>query len=103
MRTRRADPARLMELREDQWWTQAELAEKSGVSRATIIEIEKGRNPSPHNQTLFALAKALGVNPTELLEARPSGGTSTHMKPHDIAARSLGHHAERDSTLFGAG
>jgi putative transcriptional regulator len=34
---------RLQELRTEQRWTQVELAEKLGVSRQTVISIERGR------------------------------------------------------------
>jgi putative transcriptional regulator len=38
---------RLAELRSNRGWTQQELAERSGVSRQTIISLESGRyNPS---------------------------------------------------------
>jgi transcriptional regulator with XRE-family HTH domain len=60
-------------LREDAWLSQAELAELSGVSHATISKIEQGRRPYPHNRTLSALATALDVDPHILREA-PNGG-----------------------------
>ena len=34
---------RLQELRTEQRWTQVELAEKLGVTRQTVISIERGR------------------------------------------------------------
>jgi group I intron endonuclease len=47
--------------------TQKELAEKAGVSKATIVKIEAGAI-HPHPGTIRKLAEALGVEPEELLE-----------------------------------
>jgi transcriptional regulator with XRE-family HTH domain len=47
--------------------TQEELAEKAGVSPSTVVNIERD-NREPHFRTIRKLAKALDVNPTELLE-----------------------------------
>lgn len=41
--------------------TQAELANKSGVSRATVSDIENGKKVSIKTETLMRLAEALGV------------------------------------------
>jgi transcriptional regulator with XRE-family HTH domain len=46
--------------------TQEELAEKAGVSPSTVVNIERD-NREPHFRTIRKLAKALDVNPTELL------------------------------------
>jgi transcriptional regulator with XRE-family HTH domain len=54
-------------LREDAWLDQGELAERAGVSRGTISEIERGRRPFPKPGTINALANALGVAPELLL------------------------------------
>jgi DNA-binding XRE family transcriptional regulator len=56
-------------LREDKWLHQEELAERSGVSRVTISDIERGRRPFPQPRNIRALAKALGVEP-EVLATR---------------------------------
>jgi DNA-binding XRE family transcriptional regulator len=45
---------------------QEQLAEKAGVSRATISDIECGRRPFPLPDTIRALANALGVAPEDL-------------------------------------
>lgn len=55
----------LKELRESQFFTQRELAERSGVGVATIARIEKGTH-SPTFRTIKRLAAALGVEPSEL-------------------------------------
>jgi transcriptional regulator with XRE-family HTH domain len=44
--------------------SQEELAEKSGVSRTTIIKLEAGRDAWPI--TVRKLADALGVKPQDL-------------------------------------
>lgn len=41
--------------------SQVELAEKSGVSRFTIIALESGSLTNTHFSTLFKIAKALDV------------------------------------------
>ena len=43
--------------------TQAELAEKSGVSRSTISYIENGKERNLTFRTVNALTKALDTNP----------------------------------------
>jgi transcriptional regulator with XRE-family HTH domain len=46
-----------------------ELAERSGVPRPTILRIERDEFARPRAEKLVALAKALGVDPSELLKA----------------------------------
>jgi len=46
--------------------TQEELAEKAEVSAATVVNIERN-NQEPQFRTIRKLAKALDVDPTELL------------------------------------
>jgi transcriptional regulator with XRE-family HTH domain len=46
--------------------TQEELAEKAEVSAATVVNIERN-NQEPQFRTIRKLAKALNVDPTELL------------------------------------
>ena len=46
--------------------TQEELADKAGVSAATVVNIERD-NQEPHFRTIRKLAKALDVDPTDLL------------------------------------
>lgn len=42
--------------------TQAELSEKSGVSRSLINQLETGKRPFANSKTLQRLAVALGCN-----------------------------------------
>jgi transcriptional regulator with XRE-family HTH domain len=58
--------ARLRELRERAAFSQMELSECSGVSRATIADLELGKRGA-RPKTRRKLAKALGVEPWELV------------------------------------
>jgi transcriptional regulator with XRE-family HTH domain len=57
---------RLRELRERASFSQMELSELSGVSRATIADLELGKRGA-QPKTRRKLAKALGVAPWELV------------------------------------
>ena len=59
---------RLTRLRERKGYSQRALAKESGVSPATIYELENGRR-RPNPSTLRKLAGALNVEVAELLEA----------------------------------
>jgi transcriptional regulator with XRE-family HTH domain len=48
--------------------TRAELANKSGLSRETILEIETGRTKSPGADVLVKIARALGCDIRELFK-----------------------------------
>ncbi len=56
----------LRKVRDDHFMSQAELAEASGVSKATIGNIETGKQ-KPHPRTTRALAKAMDVDPREIV------------------------------------
>lgn len=47
--------------------TQTQLAEKAGVSRITIANIESGKQSYIKSSTIIKLAEALNVNPQVLL------------------------------------
>jgi len=57
----------LRELRERVSLSQEELAERAGVSRTTIADLELGKR-RPHPKTRRKLAEALGVEPHQLGE-----------------------------------
>ena len=57
---------KLKEVRTRRLLTQDELAEKAGVSQSTIANIERN-NAEPQFRTIRKLAKALDIDPTELL------------------------------------
>ncbi len=46
--------------------TQEELAERAGIGAATLNRIERDR-VEPHFRTIRKIAKALGVNPKDLI------------------------------------
>ena len=57
---------KLKEVRTRRLLTQEELAEKADVSAATVVNIERN-NQEPHFRTIRKLARALHIDPTELL------------------------------------
>jgi transcriptional regulator with XRE-family HTH domain len=59
---------KLKEVRTKRLLTQEELAEKAGVSAATVVNVERD-NQEPRFRTIRKLAQALDVEPTELLGA----------------------------------
>jgi transcriptional regulator with XRE-family HTH domain len=74
----RALATRIRKLRRDRDLSQSDLAERAGVSRSVVAELERSRlaqgAPRPTRNitldTLFRIAEALGVHPVELLEDR---------------------------------
>src|SRR5215203_7130203 len=62
--------SRLTAIREDRMWTQGRLAEETGVRPTTVSGIESGRISRPQFGTIKKLARALGVDPRELLSTR---------------------------------
>lgn len=60
---------RIAVIRERRMWTQARLAEEAGISPTTVSGLESGRILRPHFGTLRKLARALGVEPEELISA----------------------------------
>ena len=64
---------RLKELRRLRALSQQELAEESGVGRATISRIERGETGA-HGRTLRRLAAALGVDVAELVRIEGADG-----------------------------
>lgn len=59
--------SKLKELRSQKHMSQQELADASGVSRATIANIELGIQKNIMTGTLVKLADALGVSARELV------------------------------------
>jgi transcriptional regulator with XRE-family HTH domain len=57
----------LKRLRRERFWSQDELAKRSGVARQTIYRYEGGLT-APYARTVRALAEALGVEPRELAD-----------------------------------
>lgn len=65
---------RLRELRVLRAWTQAELAEKAGLTQAGIANLEQGRT-GPEWSTVIRLCVALGVKCDEF-QRPPAAGES---------------------------
>lgn len=57
---------KLKEIRESKNLSQEELAEKSGVSRTTISNIENGKQVILKTKTLIDLANALGTKVSKI-------------------------------------
>ena len=55
-------------------WTQGELAREAGISPTTISGIESGKISNPQFGTVRKLARALGVEPEELLSSQQATG-----------------------------
>ena len=58
---------RVKELREAKGWSQAELADKAGIRRATVSAIESNQTTGIDFETLERMAKALGCDPGYLI------------------------------------
>ena len=63
----RIDGEKLRRLRESRLWLIGDLAEKSGVHRNLISTYEHGKSGA-HPDTIRKLARALGVEPQELVQ-----------------------------------
>ena len=64
------EQVKLAACRARRYWTRRELAERSGVSPATIYNIEKGVVSVPRLAVVKKLAEALEVDPVEVDEFR---------------------------------
>jgi transcriptional regulator with XRE-family HTH domain len=64
---------RLKALRERRALSQAELAEKAGITRATLSRLEGGAE-RPYPSTIRKIAAALGVEPGDLMDTDRPGG-----------------------------
>ncbi len=51
-------------------WNQSELAEKAGVSRTTLVQLERGTVQEPHATTLKKVGELLDISPEALASAR---------------------------------
>lgn len=58
--------ARLRQIRQRRFLSQAELAEKAGIGENTIRRLELGQT-EPRGRTVRRLAEALGVTPEDLI------------------------------------
>lgn len=61
------DQSVIRAVREEKRWSRRELAEKSGITQQTILNVEQNRFPASLS-TLTAITEALGINFTEYIE-----------------------------------
>lgn len=61
-------------MREAKGWSQAELAERAGVRRATLSVIENGESARVEFDVWERIAGALGVPPAQLVVHEPAEG-----------------------------
>jgi transcriptional regulator with XRE-family HTH domain len=66
---------RLRELRNLAFLTQRELAERAGLTQASVARLETGKHRA-RPSTARRLAAALGVEPKDLVVERTEGGNS---------------------------
>jgi putative transcriptional regulator len=67
---------RLVELRADRRWSQLDLAQRLGISRQSVIAIEKGKY-DPSLPLAFKIADVFGLTIEQIfLPAASSGGRS---------------------------
>ena len=69
----------LKQLRQKRGLSQEELAFESGYHRTYISLLERGKK-SPSLQTIFQLAKALNMEPSEIVERVQSGDVARSKK-----------------------
>jgi len=69
----------IQQLREQAGLSMTDLAEASGLDKASISRIERGEFIKPKEETLSAIATALGTNPADLYNA--AGYTSPSALP----------------------
>ena len=63
-------------MREARGWTQAELAEQAGVTRATVSRIERRKVASLNLKVFEKLADALDVHPAVLIDRSAEEGVT---------------------------
>jgi transcriptional regulator with XRE-family HTH domain len=63
----RLDGEKLRTLRETRFLSHRDLAKRAGISPTTVLNLEAGRVEA-QRRTVRKLAKALGVDPAELVE-----------------------------------
>ena len=74
----------LQQIRKEKKLTLEQLAQKSGVSRSMLSQIERGQ-ANPTFGTLWNLSRALGLDMSELVEEFESNGTGQNKIEHVTA------------------
>src|SRR5829696_8554213 len=71
----------IREVRESQGLMVSELARRAGLTVSGVTSIETGRVKRPAAQTVVSLARALGVEPGELLKEEPATAGKAEAPP----------------------
>src|SRR4051812_9433235 len=72
-------------LRQGKGWNLVDLAEKSGVSKAYLSDLENGVAGKPNIQYVYAIAVALDVTLDQLLDdSAPKGEKARSSKKSDL-------------------
>ena len=79
----------LTQVRNDRGWSQQRLADESGVNKATINQIERGRR-SPNVETLEKLAAGLDVEMADFFPREGAPGQRPSSKPSSEEAGAYG-------------
>ena len=74
-------------LRLNRGLTQAQLAERAGVSEFTVIRLERGQGKRPYPSTRQKLADALGVEIAAVDELRGNGAGAERELPRAAEGR----------------
>jgi len=64
---------RLKKLRESAGLTQQELGTRAGISISNLAQLEQGQRTDPRLSTVLAIARALGVRPSKLIDGLNEG------------------------------
>lgn len=87
MAARQGDIAAIIkELRQERGWTMAELAQRLGVSEATVSRWEAGKN-MPKAEHLRAIAELRGVDPQLFVERTLRAANSKELRRRILEAR----------------
>ena len=87
---------KMLELRKSVGLTQAELAERAGLSDRTFADIERG-NVNMRIETLLKICDALGVTPDAVLTEE---NTSLQIKQEQIAEKFVGRSEREKKTAL---
>ena len=85
---------RITDLREQNGWSKAELAERIGIDASRIGRIESGETKNVGDDVILALAKAFGVSTDFLL------GVSDDPEPNNYDIQDLGLSVEAAKNLY---
>lgn len=88
---------RLLAAIKNQGLTEAEVAVRAGLNRRAVTDIRERRTKSPKLSTVFALAKALSLDPGEMIGLGPRARVQA-----DLAEYLSQYDADEQAQLLGA-